>query len=527
MTKIMLTLFSLFMLLVFFTSSGSELYSQQKGEFDITHTYPGGEILLSFFVPFDYNPSKSYKLIVGFHPAQTPSQMMRMMLMPIATQLNAILLCPNNTDYKNDGIMEGIEHAKSLYNIDAANVVMTGYSAGGAPTFSLGLNNYTQFKGIIGIAPSISSITQQQLNIVDKFPICIIVGEQDGFKSYLDPIVNTLKEYNAIIKYIVKPGVGHTGPYFYSPDFVNDWLECYNFIQTAKPKPPAVTLSEPANNSSKLELPVTLKWNALEDVSEYLIHISTDVGFSVISDSTRVTSPEYTSSRLINNSVYYWRVAGVNEGGVGKWSSSWYFKTIMRAPDTAPIQFKPQNNTTGVKKTGVTLQWRPVIGVFDYNLQVFQGEAETPFIDVNLRETSAPQLMSYELTGLEYSNVYKWMVRCFNEGGYSPWHQEWQFTVEDDLTSVRDADIELFDATIIPNPASRNSLVKIMLSKSDNLTVSIYSLDGTLNRELFNGSASAGILLLDFNTSTIPSGIYFLSLRTGAGAVTKQFAVVK
>lgn len=526
MKSLIITKYLLFLAMLMSISAVNS-FGQKKGEFDHNLAYNGGEIMLSCFVPHEYDAAKSYKLIVGYHPAGTPSQAMRMMMMPVVLQLGAILVCPNNVDGSNDGCMESIQYMKDNYNIDASNVVMTGYSAGGAPTFSLGLGYYTQFKGIIGIAPAVGTLTPQELSVVDKFPICIIVGDQDGFKGYMDPLVEQIKQANGMVKYVVKPGVGHTGPYFYSQEFNTDWISCYDFIQTAKPKPAAVTLAEPPNSAQQVALPVILNWNAVEGANSYLVHISESASFGTILDSARVTETLYTTNAKIKNGKkYYWRVAGVNEGGEGKWSASWYFTTIMGVPETAPVQYKPTNNSLNVKKNLVTLQWRPVTGVSDYNLQVFEGDAETPFIDENLVYTTG-LLMDYELKDLKYFTKYTWQVRCFNEGGYSPWHEQWNFTTEEDLTSADLMSDNGFSAAVLPNPVSESGLINLFVPVDGNIKVQLFTLEGLVIAELFNGMLSVGSHQIAFDASSLNSGMYFIRAISGNSSVTGRVAVIK
>ncbi|NBD95692.1 MAG: S8 family serine peptidase [Gammaproteobacteria bacterium] len=86
----------------------------------------------------------------------------------------------------------------------------------------------------------------------------------------------------------------------------------------------------PSDGAADLVLAPTFEWNALPDVAEYRIQVSTDSGFgSTVIDET-VTATNFTPpSPLALDTEYFWRVQGVNLCGGGDWSPTRSFTTRL------------------------------------------------------------------------------------------------------------------------------------------------------------------------------------------------------
>lgn len=68
---------------------------------------------------------------------------------------------------------------------------------------------------------------------------------------------------------------------------------------------------------------------------------------------------------------------------------------------------------------------------------------------------------------------------------------------------------------ITPNPIKNKASLTFKLDKSGNVKVSIYNLSGTLVSQLYNATASAGKLQVDFNRENLPNGVYFYRVNNG------------
>lgn len=93
--------------------------------------------------------------------------------------------------------------------------------------------------------------------------------------------------------------------------------------------PGAVTLSSPANGSTGVANPVDFAWTASTGAGvTYDIDIATDNGFAtIVESSTGLTGTTYTSTSLLSNTTYYWRVRAVTPCGNSAWSTTFSFTT--------------------------------------------------------------------------------------------------------------------------------------------------------------------------------------------------------
>jgi predicted peptidase len=183
--------------------SAEPLRAVQRGDFESFLNNGSSSVNVAYFVPYDYNDNNEYPVIIGMHPAQTPGVAMRDMMKTSAEAKGAILACPDSPDGDGSAILDLLDWIKSEYSVDESKIILTGYSAGGYPTFQVGLANTDIFKGLIGIAPSVSTYGIDFSN-VDKIAMCIIVGTSDhmygGLKDFRDYLENLGGTVNFIEK---------------------------------------------------------------------------------------------------------------------------------------------------------------------------------------------------------------------------------------------------------------------------------------------------------------------------------------
>ncbi|MEX0737310.1 MAG: fibronectin type III domain-containing protein, partial [Bacteroidota bacterium] len=100
---------------------------------------------------------------------------------------------------------------------------------------------------------------------------------------------------------------------------------------TTIPNPPtAPTLISPDDGGLNQPTTLTLAWNPVAGSMIYQIQVGTDSSFASLwidMDSVGTASVEVNGLSL--GTRYFWRVRGVNSGGVGPFSESWSFRTIF------------------------------------------------------------------------------------------------------------------------------------------------------------------------------------------------------
>ena len=85
-------------------------------------------------------------------------------------------------------------------------------------------------------------------------------------------------------------------------------------------------LASPENGKSGLGDKVTLKWNAIENVTGYHLQLSNDDSFNnIVADTSGITSNEIALTELDSGKTYYWHLKAYNDMTESDWSDTWQF----------------------------------------------------------------------------------------------------------------------------------------------------------------------------------------------------------
>ncbi len=98
-------------------------------------------------------------------------------------------------------------------------------------------------------------------------------------------------------------------------------------ISDGSPSP--VTQITPADMATGVSVPTAFTWTTAPEIGvTYEIDIATDPGFATIVDQAMaLPTPDYTSTVLLSNTTYYWRVRSVTGCGQSAWSAAFTFTT--------------------------------------------------------------------------------------------------------------------------------------------------------------------------------------------------------
>jgi hypothetical protein len=78
-----------------------------------------------------------------------------------------------------------------------------------------------------------------------------------------------------------------------------------------------------------------------------------------------------------------------------------------------------------------------------------------------------------------------------------------------------------------PNPFNPSTVINYTIAKAGKVTLKVYNLLGQEVATLVNGFQTANTYNVDFNASTLSSGVYFYELRSGSNVVTKKMVLMK
>ena len=208
----------------------------KKGLFNIDYDNNGIDSKIYCFVPEDYDSTKSYPFVWGWHGAGMPGFVLRDALAVVFGQnFDAIISCPDANNLNG----KPVEHLTNLanesynlinqnYNIDNNKIVITGFSWGGRVAYQLGLTNPGLVNGIIGIAPTIGShhFDKTMWSNINSVRMATLIGDQDFYFDNVDPLMKEIQSREADLLYKVKNRIGHVDSvYANSQEFIEDYIE--------------------------------------------------------------------------------------------------------------------------------------------------------------------------------------------------------------------------------------------------------------------------------------------------------------
>lgn len=224
------------------------------GNFNDTLTFMGSARTLACYVPPSYDEDEPCRLVIGLHGMGDNAVDYRNGLVTArnfaTANPNTILVCPDGgSDPRKDFyipagdeaiIAEAIAYASAHYSIDNENIVIQGFSLGGARALKYGLDNHTIFKGILLNTPAIqgvkSAVTGWDMNSgdlaydnADKLPVYITHGNSDLlYAAPIDSLYEQLVRHHGKVT-LKRFAVGHT-----VPDML-DFKDYISFFESTNP----------------------------------------------------------------------------------------------------------------------------------------------------------------------------------------------------------------------------------------------------------------------------------------------------
>jgi hypothetical protein len=105
-------------------------------------------------------------------------------------------------------------------------------------------------------------------------------------------------------------------------------VEINTLVTGGIPIPAPPLLTSPANSAREISITPTLTWSTTEHATTYNLQLSTSSNFSsFVSNVSGIKTTSFKTPKLLNNIIYYWRVAAVNQKGTSSWSQVRSFTT--------------------------------------------------------------------------------------------------------------------------------------------------------------------------------------------------------
>ncbi len=304
----------------------------------------------------------------------------------------------------------------------------------------------------------------------------------------------------------------------------SDWSVKWSFT-TGVNDPGIPILISPENNRTDLPVNVLFVWRETAGAVKYHLQVSESPVFNNITfESEDITETEHLLRDVLeHNTVYYWRVAAINEGGKSPWSAIWQFKTIPLVPQGKVQLIAPANGMTNLPPD-ITFSWEALEGATKYDLQVskfgdFKGEPLV--IDDSLITDTRITIF-----GFQQHETYYWRVRGNNEAGKGVlWSDVWKFTIG--VSSVYDYANSQFKLMAVPNPVSHSADIHFTLPESGSVLIKIYNVLGEEVVTLADGTYSAGSHKAHLNAANMESGMYWYTITAGSHSETNKLIIVK
>ncbi len=204
----------------------------------------------------------------------------------------------------------------------------------------------------------------------------------------------------------------------------SDWSTARNFtvINT-------VGLISPVNNATGQMLDVSLKWDSITGITNYITQIDTSLNFNstlLISDTDNVS--QINLDTLLFKTKYYWRVKTMHNIDTSSWSSIWFFTSLDTMPGS-PNLISPEDLATN-QMPDVLLEWAAISGATSYMIEL---DTNSLFL---FSDTLISVNTSVNTQELLFGKKYFWRVKALNSTDSSAWSLTRSFTVIDTLNQI-------------------------------------------------------------------------------------------
>jgi surface protein len=189
--------------------------------------------------------------------------------------------------------------------------------------------------------------------------------------------------------------------------------------------PKKITLLTPFDNTTNTSIFPLFSWSSDTMSNKYQLQVFE--GQDPIVIDTLVTLSTFQHSEQLDiNSIYNWRVRGINDElrpiRLGEWSSISDFTTGSSSIQTI-ILISPTDNSINLSKNS-TLVWQKEPNSQSYRIQLSTDDFITLTVDQKVTDTT------FATPTLEYSTNYRWRVRGANNSGDGDWSTPWSFSTQ-------------------------------------------------------------------------------------------------
>lgn len=362
---------------------------------------------------------------------------------------------------------------------------------------------------------STASTYHIQIDSVNRFTTNLVINDST---SILDTVYTSVKTLNSGQKYYWRVrGWNAAGSSSFSA------VDSFTIMFT----PAVPTLAYPGHNAANVPVPITFKWNHVSGDTNSVVQIwtYTATGLSMSVDTT-LHDTSIVKSGLLNRQKYYWKVLAFNQGGSSAFSGIDSFTTVIEVP-LAPFTLGPKSPTPSKRKA--TFSWTSSLNATSYHLQVASVNFPTATYVENIFTVTGDTLLTIPDT-LQSNTTYYWHISAVNLGGEGAFSSTAFFTTN---TTVKvdeapsDVPKEFALLQNYPNPFNPSTIIGYDVPKAAFVTLKVYDILGRTIATLVDGVQSPQSYRVQWNASSMSSGVYFYRISAHSLDGSGDFVAVK
>jgi len=182
-------------------------------------------------------------------------------------------------------------------------------------------------------------------------------------------------------------------------------------------------LEIPANKTQCVSTLPIIDWTDCEEVTSYLLQISTDIDFNFLVFEIMTTESNYqlTEENILEEvTQYYWRVNAIEGNNISYWSK--IFSFVTEGDLIAPFLISPEYGELGLEQVQF-FNWERVVGASIYRLQI-----ATDFEFISITHDVTTTDTQIRITNLPLNSEIFWRVKGENECSEGIFADAWTFT---------------------------------------------------------------------------------------------------